>query len=375
MNPMLLAAFAYIGFQLKSVPVEAWKKIKEKLIYSTHIRQGDQLFEIIEEWISENYDRTILSSAASFQFRKLKLSHHDSTFFIKFKGKWLCIRKSYNNLQNASSLDNAYYSDYSISGLKAKDKVIDLIDTAINVYNDKRMNMRNIYVNDKFGNWMLVGELKSYKLESIWYRHKNSIITDIMNFQSNESEFIRRGIPYKRGYMFYGPPGNGKTSMALGICHRLKRDAMIVNLNDMDSDESIITAFIRTSENQILILEDVDAAFSNRKGDKGISFSALLNCLDGAYSKHGMITIMTTNHLDKIDPALFRPGRCDQKFLFDNPDGGLIKHYIENFFNDKINVEYFPEDQSMATVQEVCLVSNSAGEAAERLLVSNKIMN
>ena len=48
-----------------------------------------------------------------------------------------------------------------------------------------------------------------------------------------------------------------------------------------------------------------------------VSFSCILNILDGMGRKHKMITFMTTNHLDRLDPALIRPGRIDKSLLFD----------------------------------------------------------
>ena len=65
----------------------------------------------------------------------------------------------------------------------------------------------------------------------------------------------------------------------------------------------------------ILVLEDVDAAFTQRADGEGktnaLSFSGLLNALDGISAQEGRLLIMTTNHLEKLDPALIRPGRID----------------------------------------------------------------
>jgi chaperone BCS1 len=68
--------------------------------------------------------------------------------------------------------------------------------------------------------------------------------------------------------------------------------------------------------NAIILLEDVDAVFSERSAGKsagGVSFSGLLNALDGVASQEGRLFFMSTNHIEKLDPALIRPGRCDVK--------------------------------------------------------------
>lgn len=87
------------------------------------------------------------------------------------------------------------------------------------------------------------------------------------------------------------------------------------NLND----DSLNTLLNSTEVNSIILLEDIDAIFQGREsvqekrdGGQSVTFSGLLNALDGVRSQEGRILIMTTNHKDKLDPALLRPGRADR---------------------------------------------------------------
>ena len=95
-------------------------------------------------------------------------------------------------------------------------------------------------------------------------------------------------------------------------------------------DDSLNTLLNSTEVNSIILLEDIDAIFHGREAvnkkdnngrhrrPSGPSFSGLLNALDGVRSQEGRILIMTTNHKEKLDPALLRPGRADRLFFLGN---------------------------------------------------------
>ena len=97
-------------------------------------------------------------------------------------------------------------------------------------------------------------------------------------------------------------------------------------------DVELFRAIKRMRENTFLILEDIDSLFIERKsGDTNknrITFSGLLNTLDGIATPDGLITFMTTNHKNKLDPALIRPGRIDYVMKF----GYITKNQMKSMF-------------------------------------------
>jgi mitochondrial chaperone BCS1 len=142
-------------------------------------------------------------------------------------------------------------------------------------------------------------------------------VADINKFLESAQWYVDKGVPYRRGYLFYGPPGTGKTSFTEVIAGVMGMDVCYLNLGSENlDDDSVNTALNTAPPRSIILLEDIDALFVGREAvtkntQKQISFSGLLNALDGVRSQEGRIVFMTTNHPEKLDPALMRPGRAD----------------------------------------------------------------
>ena len=147
---------------------------------------------------------------------------------------------------------------------------------------------------------------------------KQKLINSIENFVSRKDWYQTCGIPYRMGIAIHGVPGTGKSSMALALCSHFKKKLHILSLAGM-TDSSLLTALSELDSESVVLIEDIDtfeAAESREDGSgKGrketLTLSGLLNAIDGVVASHGRILIMTTNHLDHLDPALRRPGRCD----------------------------------------------------------------
>lgn len=142
---------------------------------------------------------------------------------------------------------------------------------------------------------------------------ETELFRDLDRFLQSREIYRHRGIPWRRGYLLYGPPGTGKSSLIQAIASHYDRQLVSLSLTDMD-DSALLRAWSEITATSIVALEDIDSVFSGRKPLGELSFSALLNTLDGAGAVEGSITILTTNHREQLDPALIRPGRCDREF-------------------------------------------------------------
>jgi mitochondrial chaperone BCS1 len=142
---------------------------------------------------------------------------------------------------------------------------------------------------------------------------ETELLQDLDRFLHSRDLYRQRGIPWRRGYLLYGPPGTGKSSLIQAIASHYDRQLVSLSLTDMD-DSALLRAWSEITATSLVALEDIDSVFSGRKPLGELSFSALLNTLDGAGAVEGSITILTTNHRSQLDPALIRPGRCDREF-------------------------------------------------------------
>ena len=149
---------------------------------------------------------------------------------------------------------------------------------------------------------------------------KERIISDVKGFLGSAKWYYDRGIPYRRGYLFHGPPGSGKSSFIRALAGELDYNIAMLNLSERGLTDDRLNHLLSTIPRRtIVLLEDADAAFGNRRvqtdehGYRGanVTHSGLLNALDGVASAEERILFLTTNHVERLDNALVRPGRVD----------------------------------------------------------------
>ena len=199
---------------------------------------------------------------------------------------------------------------------------------------------------------------------------KEHLIEDVARFRRSKQRYQRLGIPYHRGYLLYGPPGTGKTSLVSALAAHFAMSIYTVNLTDFN-DRSLMSAVNQVPANSVLLFEDIDCMKSsqNRASEavvqsttrakesvqNGVTLSGLLNVLDGFYAPTGVLFVMTTNHVEKLDEALLRPGRIDYKlYLGKASDRQKVQLYCR----------FFPES-SEADAWEFIEASRSAETMAE----------
>ncbi|CAI5460441.1 unnamed protein product [Closterium sp. Yama58-4] len=137
------------------------------------------------------------------------------------------------------------------------------------------------------------------------------------------------------------PPGCGKTSLIQAMAGELGLGVAVISLASSGmSDDSLHTALTNCDQCNLVVLEDIDAAFTatRSKADgscaDSLSFSGLLNALDGIAAQERRILVMTTNHIDRLDPALIRPGRIDFRLLLDRASSAQLARLFLRFFPD-----------------------------------------
>ncbi len=186
---------------------------------------------------------------------------------------------------------------------------------------------------------------KSIKtMDTLYLRQKDYI--DLMgilrNFKECDYLYKKHCIQKKLGLLLSGPPGSGKTTTVLAVASYLKRDIYYVSLNGVETNAQLQMIFDEVNKNKtkrgIIIFEDIDEQTPivhkrNSEVDVSVSqllenandnldLSYLLNLLDGCLAQDETVFIMTSNHPEKLDPALYRTGRMDMQLHL-----GLCDHY------------------------------------------------
>jgi len=232
------------------------------------------------------------------------------------------------------------------------------------------------------GSWVKIAERPCRPLKTVVLdeERKMDVLADINEYLNPATArwYANRGIPYRRGYLFYGPPGTGKTSLTFALAGVFGLDIHVVSLLEPTlTEEELGMLFTNLPARCIVLLEDIDTAglirepsdadeknvppaaggdqansdwnvvnltkaikkanqLSDEEKKKGISLSGLLNIIDGVASHEGRVLVMTTNHPEKLDEALIRPGRVDHQVAFDNATQVQIKELFERMYTNDL---------------------------------------
>jgi hypothetical protein len=232
-------------------------------------------------------------------------------------------------------------------------------------YRDGNEYGKNMIIDENNPNF---GSFETF--DNIFSEHKDKIIREITRLSDHEY-FRRNGLKRKKGYLFYGTPGCGKTSFVMAIAHLTRRHIIEIPLSriktNIDFERVITSERIRginiTRDNCIILFDEIDVGLeamkkredhtqvlddedddpprrrrmveSRRKistTDDNLSLDTILSRLDGIGNYNGMIFIATTNCIDKIDPAIYRHGRLDPYF-FDYCRKSDIIQMIEKYYS------------------------------------------
>lgn len=208
---------------------------------------------------------------------------------------------------------------------------------------------------------------------------KERIVEDIQAFLEARTWYLDRGIPYRRGYLLYGPPGTGKSSFIQALAGALDFNIAILNVSERGlTDDRLNHLLTKVPQRTMVLLEDADAAFMNRKqadehGYAGatVTFSGLLNALDGVASAEERIIFLTTNHVERLDEALIRPGRVDMTVRL----GEATRYQIEQLW-DRFYAENDADGQGkkrfVQRAEELGLINTVSTAALQGLFLYNK---
>lgn len=401
----ILGLLGGIAVYLRSVPANLFYFIRRRLVFSVEIENHYTSFHLFSYWLQKQ--KPLFKNKNFFLREEQKLSRSiefddddDDEFgnttgkekkrnrifyvpssglhFFKYNKKLLIVyfyRKETTNTSSSPEHESPFRYSYTIYMFgknedcqKTLDMIVEESGAELSKKTDGKIKIRASANIIRYGENTFNWKLSTYKHP----RTKETLVfddgfyedieNDIDKFLHNKDWYKEKGIPWRRGYLLHGVPGGGKTTLIETLAGRFNFNINILDLmNDKLTDQYLIELFASIRDNSIIVVEDIDTIFEKRTptSDKiKITFSGLLNAIDGIASKDGQIIFMTTNNIDVLDDALKRSGRLDKHIEFDYAsEQQKRKMFLKFFKEDELNANKFMDimkgvNISMAKLQE-----------------------
>lgn len=386
----LLAVIMGILVYLKNIPLWIINRIKRNSQYTVYIEGRTLLYDEFTEWFKSKYPKKFKNVSISIDVVagkdvlrkerfKLNTAQNVDWNYLWYKGNFIFVEKSKQILENANNRDDRYLHSFTLYSFFSKKALTQLLEEIHSIVINHKENA-DIYHNS-YGCWRRLEVKNTKTMDGIYFDGKEDLLKDVETFKRNSGHYERLGINPKRGYLFKGPPGNGKTTLALGLASYLDRDIYFVNLASIGKDNDFTELFGDIHQNSIIVFEDIDTFVKERFGNQDnikVSFSTLLNSLGGIFEPKNCIIIMTTNHAELLDSALVRPGRVDRIYHLGNPTWKVVREFLDDFYKggvcqfDTLMKEDEDFNISMSQIQDYCLQYSDNLDKVIDLLLESK---
>lgn len=402
---LVLMATGSIIALLRNIPGTIYDKIKSQCLVSVTVVQTDPLFDWITIWLAAHpYSKKTRRIKAATKEESHRVSmpevlyspaKGEHFFFYQRKLIWLTREKEGDqptsgggegkDTPSSDLIRKMMPEQYTFRTVgRSQEAVRSLINDVLRHTVKEREEKTCVYVSSSSW-WEKLFSYEPRPLSSVFLDggKKENILADMTNFRKDKEWYLKRGVPYSRKYLFYGPPGNGKTSIIGALAGELNLNLYVLNLSAKNMDDSDLFKLVReVKTGSLLLLEDIDAAVPSRtnvesenanhlpsvaagignstatkdEDKKGVTLSGLLNILDGVLTPSGLMVVMTTNRPQVLDPALTRPGRVDMGVEFSYATKQQILDSFAWFYPERGQAEEFSKqfthNTSMATIQQ-----------------------
>jgi chaperone BCS1 len=343
-NQFLSSGLALMGFGglmalLRNLPGTLWGFVVRRLTISVEIPDRDPAFRWVQEWVAEQrysrrarrlsltttwaspdptaYDEDEEPAPLRPSEARFLLSPAPGTHVMAYRRRLLVLQRYRRDLQNGGPA--AFQETLTLQLLGGRRAMVDELLKEAHRAALPPVPGVNI-LTGRYESWHLTARRPRRPLASIALADGilEELLADMRAFLGAGDWYATRGVPHRRGYLLHGPPGNGKTTVVAAAAGELGLSVAVLGLNNaILSDEALRGLIDALPPATVLLTEDIDCAFAEKRAAgeaRGVTMSGLLNALDGVSSREGRVLFLTTNHPERLDPALVRPGRVDRSF-------------------------------------------------------------
>lgn len=380
---LLLGAITFVGYQLRSLPRRTLSLMERQFTVTLTIYGEDDVFYAFSLWLA-NHPATQKSrrlnivtrwedgeSLHGAQRRIHKLTPGPGVHVLRFQNRWFLVRKEVSQPGNNNGDTVRSGRGSGGSGRKTETLTITthgrdpaIIQRLVDAVSDVQTSKDTVPVYFWAGNgYARCTERMKRSMSTVYLDEalKQRVVDDLHSFLDRRRWYADRGIPWRRGYLFEGPPGTGKSTLIFALASLLDKPVYIINPSTIWDDGALMQA-MNEAGGGMVVIEDADtfkvtqeralvrpqphhggremavpAAVwdRSRRGDEegaGITLSGLLNAIDGIASAEGRILFITSNHPDALDSALMRPGRIDVRERLGLADAAVARQMHAAFF-------------------------------------------
>lgn len=419
-NPMaslvLAGVSGTISYYAKSIPKTLWTYIKGKFLIEIKIDSSTDLYQELNQIIlphvakanyrffavektrssgSEEFDQIYFPITKPFYRSDAfgnsnKLSYRivpgSGTFWFFHKGiLYFCTKESKDSKpggDNNRSFSDMFKPEFSLTLTaitRNRDKALSLLHDIIEVQSQP-VEKISIYRHDSWS-WDCAMPMTKRGFDTVILNDGilEEITEHIDTFISERETYRKLGTPYRYGLCLHGPTGTGKTSLVQALATHYRKDVYLLSLSAVSSDSGLQNLIHATSPGSIVLFEDVDSQGVDlrertedtmiKRGDnkEKITFSGILNAIDGLTTPEDRIFVYTTNTFEVFDSAFIRPGRMDHAVLIDHLNRPAQLKMAKLFFGETSEFVGVESKVSPAELKKICRNSKSASIAQQKL--------
>jgi chaperone BCS1 len=413
--PMIAGAFSLwvlgiVSWFGRSLPGKIWGAVRKFSTTTITLTSSSDSFFLFLRWYQDKgyakKGRYIKISNGRYGHGDMITSLGYGTHYFWYKRRFVVMTM---NRKESTTLEREI-DDITMTMLGRSHKIFD--DMFKQVSETKEKEGGSVIKRFEDSWWRRSAEQIPRKMDTIFlpYGKKEKLIRRLDDFQAREDWYVKHSIPYLLGILLYGPPGTGKSSVIRAIAEYLNYELHILNSSSLSKIEA---AMFNLPQKSLIAIEDLDTDSTTHKRrpvkkerkinahktqnpqedappeeeEDIINFSFanlsdILNAINGVHVTHGRILVATTNHIDKLDPALIRHGRIDLRLECSYADHNVIREFFSSFYPDFALPSSFQVKPEMtsAYIQNAILENINDPKAvfeqvAEGQIVSNSCQN